>query len=284
MGIRKIRGGIAFLALALWVGAGCNGGSEFGPGGPGSGGGGGGFTPANLAPVWYAAPNPLDWPASMCDAGTDLQPCLAARIDYVQNGDDLAGQFQCYQSGDFASVTGTFTSATEGTLEVSLCDATGCWDLVYAFTVEADGSMLLAPQSAVSPTTGETCTFTGSGISFPEATSVPVVAGLYDHALLEIPGSCPDCGGASTALFYVIQDEANLTIVMLDPDRGRVVYGAQIDGAGEGGYLSFSVESPPCSPYLDAGTITFQAGGFVTLGQRGCPSCQCQYGGTGARR
>lgn len=238
----------------------------------------------DLEGVWYSVPNWLDWPSGTC-TGELIGYCSATRITIQQTGADVSGTVECFALGTTTSFSGTLSTSTGGTVTETDCTGGDCWDRTVQLVLQTDGGLIWRPLVAVwtSGPTG-TCSYWGSGIAYPAATTVPVVAGLYEYTVQQGSGPCATCGGSWVNFFYVSQDEESLVFVLNDVTLGLVSYTATMDAAGSGAYAVDTMEIRPCPDYADAGTFTFSGGQVDVAGQSGCPACLCDYTAVGVPR
>jgi hypothetical protein len=252
------------------------GGSDSDPVGP--------ITVPDLAGVWYTTPNWLDWPGGTC-TGELIGYCSSTRVTIQQTGAQVTGTIECFALGTSTTFTGTLNSSTGGTITETGCSGGDCWDRTVRLDLQGSGALIWQPLAA-NWTTGfiGSCTYWGSAIAYPQATSVPVVAGLYEYTVQQGSGPCATCGDSWVNFFYISQDEDQLTLVLNDATIGLVKYDATIDGTGSGSYAVDTVEHRPCPEYVDAGTFAFSGGQIDVVGQSGCPTCLCDYTAVGIPR
>ena len=268
-------------------GAGCGDDKSFGPIDPAGPGGSGGINPPDLSGIWYNSPDPYNWPSLSCPAGLSFRLCLAGQSDIVHTGETFTGDFLCYEDGFQSQLAGTFTTSSSGVMTETGCGSVGCFTAQHLFTINADGGASYIPQTVTMTSgsyTGSVCTAFGQGLAYPEAMTVPVVAGLYDYVVTEDTGPCPTCGNSLTNTFYVLQNEAVLLGVIPDTDYGMLIYDGVVDSGGTAPYVLQSASSSPCGSLSDSGTITFSAGIITGRGQSSCDGCACDYSTAGTRR
>jgi len=264
---------LSLLALLAACGS-----SDSGPIGPGG--------VPDLEGVWYSAPNWLDWPGGTC-TGPLIGYCSATRITFQQIDSQVSGTIECFALGTTTAFAGTLTTSTGGVVTETDCSGDDCWERTINLVLQADGSLIWRPIHAVwtsGTSTGTSCTYWGSGIAYPAATTVPAVAGLYEYTVQQGSGPCATCGDSWVNFFYVVQNEDQLVFVLNDASLGLVSYNATIDASGGGAYAVDRVEIRPCTDYADAGTFTFSGGRVDVVGQSGCPTCLCDYTAVGLLR